>query len=208
MFITFEGPEGSGKTSQIQLLATFLRQQGYRVLATREPGGTRIGDQIRACLHDVANTEMTPAAEVLLYSASRAQHVRELILPALAAGQIVLCDRFYDSTIAYQGYGRSLDRAELRQITRFATGGLVPDLTFLLDMDVAHGLARRVANAAEMNRLDLEQLSFHRRVRAGYHDLAQAEPARWVIVDADRPVEIVQVELRHFLLARLQEIGD
>lgn len=208
MFITLEGPEGSGKTSQIRLLAEFLRDRGVDVLATREPGGTRIGDQIRACLHDVANTEMAPEAEVLLYSASRAQLVAEVIHPALAAGQVVLCDRFYDSTIAYQGYGRSLDLRALQQITHFATGGLVPDLTFLLDLDVERGLARRIANDAEMNRLDLEQISFHRRVRQGYHTLAQAEPARWLIVDADRPPEAVQADLRRLLLARLQEVGD
>lgn len=207
MFITFEGPEGSGKTSQIRLLAEFLRLKGYSVLSTREPGGTRIGDQIRACLHDVANTEMTPTAEVLLYSASRAQLVREVVRPALAEGQVVLCDRFYDSTIAYQGYGRTLNREDLQRITLFATGGLKPDLTFLLDMDVQRGLARRVANAAEMNRLDLEQVSFHQRVRQGYHALAQAEPARWLVVDADRPVEDVQAELRQLLVSRLPLLG-
>ena len=203
MFITFEGPEGSGKTSQIRLLAAFLQEMGHSVLTTREPGGTRIGDQIRDCLHDVANTEMTAAAEVLLYSASRAQLVREVIRPALAAGQVVLCDRFYDSTIAYQGYGRTLDRDALRQITHFATEGLKPDLTIFLDIDVEKGLARRVANAAEMNRLDLEKVSFHQRVRLGYHALAQAEPARWLIINADRAVDIIQADLREALLARL-----
>ncbi len=208
MFVTFEGPEGSGKTSQVQLLADFLRAQGIAVLATREPGGTRIGDQIRACLHDVANREMTPQAEVLLYSASRAQLVAEVIRPALAAGQVVLCDRFFDSTMAYQGYGRSLDRQALQQITLFATGGLVPHLTFLLDIDVTRGLARRITNAAEMNRLDLEQIDFHERVRQGYHALAQANPARWLLVDADRPADVVQAELRQLLLPRLKGIGN
>ncbi len=205
MFVTFEGPEGSGKTSQIRLLAEFLRAQGIAVLATREPGGTRIGDQIRACLHDVANREMTPEAEVLLYSASRAQLVAEVIRPALAVGQVVLCDRFFDSTMAYQGYGRSLNRQQLWQITQFATGGLMPHLTFLLDIDVTRGLARRIANAVEINRLDLEQIDFHERVRQGYHALAQADAARWLIIDADRPVEVVQAELRRLLLARLEK---
>ncbi len=207
MFITFEGPEGSGKTSQIQLLVKFLQERGYRVLTTREPGGTRIGDQIRACLHDVTNTEMTPVAEVLLYAASRAQLVREVIQPALVAGQMVLCDRFYDSTMAYQGYGRTLDRDALRQITRFATGGLKPDLTILLDIDVERGLARRVANAAEMNRLDLEQVSFHQRVRQGYHALVQQDPTRWLVVDADRPVDVVQAELRRLVATRLTKVS-
>ncbi|MCB8967033.1 MAG: dTMP kinase [Ardenticatenaceae bacterium] len=205
MFITFEGPEGSGKTSQIRLLTAFLREQGYAVLATREPGGTRIGDQIRACLHDVANTEMTAVAEMLLYSASRAQLVREIVQPALAVGTVVLCDRFADSTIAYQGYGRNLPLADLHQITQFATGGLKPHLTVLLDIDVERGLARRTANAEEMNRLDLETVSFHQRVRAGYHQLAAADPARWMIVDADRQAELVQADLREIIGARIKQ---
>ena len=205
MFITFEGPEGSGKTSQIVALAAFLSEQGYQVLATREPGGTRIGDQVRACLHDVTNTEMVPAAEMLLYSASRAQLVAEVIRPKLAAGYIVLCDRFVDSTLAYQGYGRGLDLQALNLISRFATGDLVPDLTILLDISVESGLARRLANAQEMNRLDLEQITFHQRVRAGYHELLALEPERWVVVDADRPFAEVQQELQTILLQHLQK---
>ncbi|MCA9901208.1 MAG: dTMP kinase, partial [Anaerolineales bacterium] len=134
MFVTFEGPEGSGKSSQIVLLASFLQENGFTVVRTREPGGTPIGNEIRACVHNVANTAMTPVAEMLLYSASRAQHVGELIRPSLTAGKIVLCDRFADSTIAYQGYGRGLDLAQLHQVTQIATGGLQPDLTFLLDI--------------------------------------------------------------------------
>jgi dTMP kinase len=203
MFITFEGPEGSGKSSQIPLLSTYLRQHGFAVLETREPGGTQIGDQIRACLHDVNNALMTPVAEMLLYSASRAQLLSEAIRPALAAGQIVLCDRFADSTIAYQGYGRNLDLTALAHVTRFATGGLVPDLTFLLDIDVERGLARRLDGGEEMNRLDLETVSFHQRVRQGYHQLVAADPDRWLVVDADRPRDIVQAELRRLILPRL-----
>lgn len=203
MFITLEGPEGSGKSSQIGLLAAFLRQRGRVVVQTREPGGTRIGDQIRGCLHDVANTEMTAVTEVLLFAASRAQHVSELIRPALQAGQVVLCDRFADSTLAYQGYGRGLDLQELQQLTRFATQGLRPHLTILLDMDVERGLARRRVGGDEMNRLDLQTIAFHRRVRQGYHALAAAEPDRWVIVDADRERTAVQADLQNILLARL-----
>lgn len=203
MFVTFEGPEGSGKSSQITLLSAFLQQQGFAVVATREPGGTAVGDEIRACLHDVKHVSMTAVAEMLLYSASRAQLVHEVIRPALAAGQIVLCDRFSDSTIAYQGYGRGLDLADLGRITRLATGGLRPDLTFLLDIDVERGLARRTAGGVEMNRLDLEQVNFHRRVRRGYGELAAAEPARWHIVDADRAVEVVQAEIREVVVERL-----
>lgn len=203
MFLTLEGPEGSGKSTQLRLLAAALRERGRPVLATREPGGTPIGDQIRACLHDVANRAMTPQTEILLYSAARAQHVAERIRPHLAAGGVVLCDRFYDSTLAYQGYGRGLDLAILRQITTFATGGLTPDVTVLLDIDVARGLARRQANAEEMNRLDLETLAFHERVRAGYAALAAAEPARWVMLDADRPIAAVHADLLRVALARL-----
>ena len=205
MFITFEGPEGSGKTSQIVALAAFLTEHNYPVLATREPGGTRIGDQVRACLHDVANREMTAVAEMLLYSASRAQHVAEIIRPQLAAGAIVLCDRFVDSTLAYQGYGRGLDLDALKLISRFATAGLKPDLTLFLDIDVEVGLARRLANEEEMNRLDLETLSFHQRVRAGYHELMALEPARWLMVDADRPFADVQQELQTIVLQHLQK---
>lgn len=203
MFITFEGPEGSGKTSQIRLLARFLHDYGCQVTVTREPGGTRIGDQIRACLHDVANREMVATAELLLYSASRAQLVGELIRPTLAAGGVILCDRFADSTLAYQGYGRGLNLPELVTITGIATGGLKPDLTILLDLDVERGLARRQAGGEEMNRLDLESVRFHERVRAGYHDLVAQEPQRWRTVDADRPVDVVQADLQQLLAVRL-----
>jgi dTMP kinase len=203
MFITFEGPEGSGKSSQITLLSAYLREQGFTVLETREPGGTQIGDQIRACLHDVANTMMTPVAEMLLYSASRAQLLGELIRPALTAGQVVLCDRYADSTIAYQGYGRGLDLADLAHVTRFATGELKPDLTLFLDIDVERGLARRTEGGEEMNRLDLEQVSFHQRVRQGYYQLVADDPDRWVVIDADRAIEEVQAELRQIVWARL-----
>ncbi|PID84754.1 MAG: dTMP kinase [Chloroflexi bacterium] len=199
MFITFEGPEGSGKTSQIILLAEYLRGQGYDVIQTREPGGTAIGNQIRDVLHDVKNGEMQSVTELLLYSASRAQLVRELVQPALAAGKIILCDRYADSTIAYQGYGRGLDLQDLLMLTQFATGGLKPHLTLLLDIDVERGLARRQTGGDEMNRLDLEAVSFHQKVRNGYHALAEAEPERWLIVDADRSVEKIQADLREIV---------
>lgn len=203
MFITLEGPEGSGKSTQLSLLVAFLEESGYSVVATREPGGTDIGDQIRDVLHDVRNTAMKPETEFLLYSASRAQLVREVINPALADKKVVLCDRFADSTIAYQGYGRGLDLEALRAITRFATGGLVPDITFLLDIDVQEGLNRRINGADEMNRLDLEAIAFHQRVRDGYHQMAAAEPDRWVVVDAGQSPEEIQRELRAITLERL-----
>ncbi len=196
MFITFEGPEGSGKSTQIRLLVEWLWAQGREVVLTREPGGTVIGDQIRGVLHDVDNTAMAASAEILLYSASRAQLVNELVRPSLAANKIVLCDRFFDSTYAYQGYGRGLDLASLQMITRFATGGLKPDLTLMLDIDVSRGIARRVDNNEEMNRLDLEKIEFHERVRQGYFALIDAEPDRWRVIDADRPIDVIQSELR------------
>jgi dTMP kinase len=196
MFITFEGPDGSGKTSQIGMLADHLRARGFTVVTTREPGGTAIGDQIRACLHDVANTAMAAETELLLYSASRAQLVQEVIRPSLAAGHVVLCDRFADSSMAYQGYGRGLDREQLALLTAVATGGLQPDLTILLDIDVERGLARRATNHEEMNRLDLETVAFHKRVRHGYYQLAAQEPDRWRVVVADREVTAVFADVR------------
>lgn len=204
MFITFEGPDGSGKTTQIALLAAFLREQGRRVVTTREPGGTDIGNQIRNCLHDVRNVSMTPAAEILLYSASRAQLVQEVIRPALATGAIVICDRFADSTMAYQGYGRGLDLDDLAYITRFATDDLHPDLTFLLDLDVAAGLERRTVGGDEMNRMDLQETGFYRRVRDGYLQMVAAQPQRWVVVDADRVVDEVQETIRDAVCRRLK----
>lgn len=205
MFITFEGPEGSGKSTQIRLLAAFLEGEGYRVVQTREPGGTPISDQIRTVVHDVANTAMDPTTEVLLYAASRAQHVAQLIRPSLASGAVVLCDRFAGSTMAYQGYGRGLDQTMLQQLTAIATGGLTPDLTLLLDLDVARGLERREIGGEEMNRLDLEALSFHERVRQGYLKMAAAAPARWLLIDADRPVTAVQADLQRVVAKRLGE---
>lgn len=203
MFITLEGPDGSGKTTQSRLLADWMQEQGYPVLLVREPGGTAIGERVREILHDPAHVGMTPWAEVFLFCASRAQLVAEVIRPALAAGRIVLCDRYADSTLAYQGYGRGLDLESLRAVLRLATGGLMPDLTFYLDISPEEGLTRRRRGGGEWNRLDREALEFHRRVRAGYRELAGLEPRRWVIVDAARPVEAIQADLRAILLERL-----
>ncbi|KPK04204.1 MAG: hypothetical protein AMJ56_17865 [Anaerolineae bacterium SG8_19] len=203
MFITFEGSEGSGKSTQINMLAAYLRQQGYEVLVTREPGGTHIGEQVRQCLHDVKNKEMTAAAEVLLYSASRSQLVREVIVPALENGVIVISDRYADSTMAYQGYGRQLDLDALGTITYFATGGLKPDLTILFDIDVEEGLSRRSIGGVEMNRMDLQEIAFYKRVRNGYMELVQQEPERWVIVDAGRPLDEIQNDVRRSVKAKL-----
>ncbi|MDQ7030968.1 MAG: dTMP kinase [Ardenticatenia bacterium] len=209
-FITFEGPEGAGKSTVARRIATRLSGIGHRVILTREPGGTPIGDQIRHILLAHHNVDMTPEAEILLFSASRAQLVRQVIRPALAEGTIVLCDRYADSTLAYQGYGRGLDVHLLRRITAFATDDLRPDLTVLLDVPPEVGLARRrQASQAgkEWNRLDSEELDFYRRVRAGYLALAQEEPARWRVVDAAGPLDSVVDEVWQLVRASLQAQG-
>jgi dTMP kinase len=202
MFITLEGPEGGGKTLQAAALAEYIEGLGYKVLLTHEPGGTAIGDQVRAILSNLENTAMHPRTETLLFQAARAQLVEQVIRTHLVAGGIVLSDRYADSTRAYQGYGHRNDLEEINHVIEFATGGLVPDLTLLLDIDVEEGLRRR-AQGGGWNRLDAYDLEFHRRVRAGYHQLARAEPERWVVIDADRPVGEVQEDLRKVLLERL-----
>ena len=204
MFITLEGPEGSGKTSQLVLLADFLRQRGYPILTTREPGGTQIGDQVRAILSDLRNEEMRPRTELLLFQASRAQLVEQIVLPHLQDGGIVLCDRYADSTLAYQGYGhQTFPLEQVQAIIDFATGGLKPDLTLLLDVDVTIGLARR-AQGGEWNRLDAYQLEFHQRVRSGYLQMAQADPQRWLVIDAGRSMEQVQADIQRIVLSALK----
>lgn len=206
LFITFEGPDGSGKSTQINLVVDYLTRQGYEVLCTREPGGTAIGDQIRQVVHDIGNTEMSARAEILLYSASRAQLVEQVILPHLAKGGVVLCDRYADSTYAYQGYGRQLDFETLRLITHFATQGLKPNLTIYLDLEVTEGLRRKTAanmtGEGEWNRMDQLELAFHQRVRAGYLEMAQAEPERWLIVDASAPV----AQINQIICQRLEQV--
>jgi dTMP kinase len=202
LFITLEGSEGSGKTSQIGPLAEYLRQTGYSVLATREPGGTIIGDQIRAILADLKNTAMQPRTEILLFQASRTQLVEEVIRPHLKSGGVVLSDRYADSTLAYQGYGYCLDLAQLKNIITFATGGLKPDLTLLLDLDVEEGLRRR-ASGGQWNRLDSFEPAFYQRVRQGYLQMTREEPERWVIIDAALPPEMVQAAIRKVVVERL-----
>jgi len=204
LFVTFEGPEGSGKSTQIQLLYRALKDKGLTVVCTREPGGTPIGEQIRAVLHDLRNVGMSPEAEVLLYSASRAQHVAQLIRPALERGEVVISDRYAESTLAYQGYGRGLDLDTLRRITDFATGGLYPDLVVYLDLDVELGLERKrraqQQGQGEWNRMDQQELAFYRRVREGYLRMAEQERTRWLVVDATRSVE----EIHRIVLRRVE----
>jgi len=203
LFITLEGTEGGGKSTQIELLKERLNKDGHDVVTLREPGGTAIGEEIRHLLkHSEASHSMCAETELLLMCASRAQLVREVIRPALDAGKIVVCDRFHDSTIAYQGYGHRVNLAQLRSIVDFATGGLKPDLTLLLDLDVTVGLTRRQKDGG-INRLDAFELAFHQRVRAGYHELADAVPDRLVIIDAAQPPPQVQHDLRAAIMARM-----
>jgi dTMP kinase len=203
LFITLEGPEGSGKTSHMQPLADHLRRKGYTIFTTREPGGTSIGEQIREVIHDLKNQEMHPRTETLLYQAARAQIVEQFIKPRLKAGEVVISDRYYDSTIAYQGYGHQQDLEQVRALVKYATGGLVPDLTILLDLDVEVGLGRKKKDN-EWNRLDAYTVEFHQRVRAGYLKMVEAEPERWVVVNAEQPWESVQQDLRKVIEAKLK----
>ena len=194
-FVTLEGPEGGGKSTQAQRLTDHLKNRGQDVLFTREPGGTEIGDQIRRIIMSLENKSMSPEAEFLLFSASRAQVVRELIRPHLKRGGVVVCDRFYDSSLAYQGFGHELDLELLQTITGFVTGGLIPDLTLLLDLTSELGLERRKQDG-RWNRLDDYDLAFHERVRAGYLQLADAEPERWVRIDAAHTEDEIQSQIR------------
>jgi dTMP kinase len=205
MFITLEGPEGSGKTSHIPHLVEFLREKGHIVFPTREPGGTSISEQIRDILHDMKNAEMHPRTETLLYQAARAQIVEQVIQPRLADGEIVISDRYYDSTIAYQGYGHQQNLEDVRALVKYATGGLTPDLTILLDLDIEVGLKRKTQNEVEWNRMDAYTVEFHKRVRAGYLEMVKTEPQRWVVVNSDQAWESVQAELRKVIIEKLDK---
>lgn len=187
MFVTFEGPEGSGKSTAIKAVAERLRSEGVAVTLTREPGAGEVGARIRQLLLDPAIEGLHPRCELFLFLADRAQHVSTVIEPALARGDVVLCDRFADSTLVYQGYGRGLDLAELRDLNRIATAGRSPDLTLLFDLSPEAGLAR----VGDKDRLDSEPLEFHRRVREGFLAEAGAEPGRWVVIDAAASAEAV-----------------
>ena len=203
MFITLEGPEGSGKTSHIPYLVEYFREKGYVVFPTREPGGTSIGEQIREVIHDLKNAEMHPRTETLLYQAARAQIVEQVIKPRLAAKEIVISDRYYDSTIAYQRYGHQQDLDQVRGLVRYATGGLTPDLTILLDLDVEVGLRRKKQNQSEWNRMDDQTIQFYHRVRVGYLEMIKAEPQRWVVVNSEQKWDDVQAELKKVIVERL-----
>ena len=204
MFITLEGPEGSGKTTAVNAAVRELEKLGYSIVRTREPGGTPIAEQIRNVILDKANTAMDPRTEALLYAASRRQHLVEKVWPAVKEGKIVICDRYLDSSLAYQGGARGLGIDNILNINMFATEGTFPDLTLLFDIDPEVGLARIAANASrEVNRLDLEKLDFHKNVRNTFLDLAKRYPDRFVIIDASKSQEEVAKATLDVILARL-----
>jgi len=213
MFITFEGVEGCGKTTQLRLLKERLQAAGHRVTATREPGGCPIADQMRAILLDAHNSAITPLAELLLYAAARAQHVQEVIVPALERGEVVLCDRFTDATVAYQGHGRELDLATIEQLNRLATGGLEPKLTLLIDCPVETGLSRarariEAATGAREERFELESILFHERVRQGYLGRAAAAPNRFLVVDGSGDVAATEQRVLAALAGRVAGLDE
>lgn len=204
MFITLEGPEGSGKTTAIQKAVDTLTHMGYEIIRTREPGGTEIAEQIRNVILDKANTSMDPRTEALLYAASRRQHLVEKVWPALKEGKIVICDRYLDSSLAYQGGARGLGIENVLNINLFATENTWPDLTLLFDIDPSIGLSRINKNAdREVNRLDLEKLEFHKKVRQTFLDLAARFPERYVIIDASKSIDEVAKDTLDAIFERI-----
>jgi dTMP kinase len=201
IFITFEGPDGSGKTTQLKKVAQELQKLGHDVLVTREPGGTAISDKIRSIILDPVNEEMVDQAEVLLYAASRAQHVHELILPALKAGRIVLCDRFIDASVAYQSYGLGVDIEMVKNISKYASSGLQATRTYMMDVPVEVSLERlnQRAGATEftqqLDRIEQKNVDYHSRVRAGFHQIASDHPDRVIMIDANRDVERIAADI-------------
>jgi dTMP kinase len=206
MFITFEGGEGSGKSTVLKKVVEKLNADGYQTVTTREPGGTPIAEEIRSVILDKANTAMDPRTEALLYAASRRQHLVEKVWPALKEGKIVLCDRFLDSSLAYQGGARGLGIDNVLAINMFATEGTYPDLTLLFDLEPEKGLQRIAENKGrEVNRLDLEKLTFHKQVRAAFHELAKRYSDRYVIIDASQPLDKVVADAYATIVDRLKK---
>ena len=202
--VSLEGPEGAGKTSVLEAIIPILEGRGIEVLSTREPGGVLIGEKIRQVILDPSHTEMDPKTELLLYIASRRQHLVEKVLPALAAGKLVIMDRFIDSSVAYQGFGRGLDKEAIDWLNEFATDGLKPDLTLYFDIEVEEGLARIAANSdREVNRLDMEGLDLHRKVRRGYLSLLEKETDRIEKIDASLPLDQVIENTQQLLFDRM-----
>lgn len=209
-FITFEGVEGCGKTTQIKLLSELLAARGMHSVLTREPGGCPIADKIRSILLDAENRALSPLAELMLYAAARAQHVTEVISPALEAGKIVLCDRFSDATLAYQSFGRGIDRGVIDNLNLQACQGVSPDLTILVDCDPHIGLERarqriEATSGPREERFELEELAFHQRVRAGYQQLAADQPERFLIIDGSDTIEGIFATISSQVLARIPE---
>ena len=193
-FITFEGGEGAGKSMQVEILASHLREVGYKITVTREPGGTRIGEQIRAITHSRENVDLNEKAEAYLMAAARAQHVAEMIMPALETNKIVICDRFVDSSIVYQGYGRNLGADKIAALNEMAVNGATPDLTFLLDIDPVIG-AKRQLEKKNKDRLDMQQTDFYTRVRNGYQTLVKKNKQRFVVIDANQSIEKIATKI-------------
>nr|WP_251129418.1 dTMP kinase [Exiguobacterium sp. ERU653] len=206
MFITVEGPDGSGKSTQLQLLVESLKQKGYDIVVTREPGGTTVGNQIREVLLSPDYHEMTPRVEMMLYAASRAQNVEQVIRPALERGAIVLCDRFIDASIAYQGYGLQYDLDQIRSLNEWATNGLTPDLTFLFDLRPERA-NERMKDRGQLDRIESRDQTFHERVYKGFQTLLKQYPERIIRIDADQSIECIQDEVLDYTIERLQQGG-
>lgn len=205
LFVTFEGVEGCGKTTQAKMLARWLRGRGHTVLLTREPGGPGISEKIRRILLDARHHAMHPLTELLLLEASRAQHVAEVIAPALRRGAVVICDRFADSSTAYQGYGRGLDLALVDRLNRDAAGGCWPDLTIVVDVPVATGFTRAARRRRRLDRMESQERAFHRRVRGGFRALAEREPGRIKLLDGTFPPDVVQAAVRQLVFHTLKK---
>lgn len=206
MFITVEGPDGSGKTTQLQLLVRSLTEKGYEVVVTREPGGTKVGNSIREVLLSPEHDEMTPRVEMMLYAASRAQNIDQVIRPALKRGAIVVCDRFVDASIAYQGYGLQYDLNQILSLNEWATAGIKPDLTFLFDLTPDQA-SRRMKERGQLDRIESRDESFHQRVYDGFKKILEHHPDRMVRIDANATIEMIQDEVLDITLERLNERG-
>lgn len=198
IFITFEGTDGSGKTTQIKLMEEYIRELGFDVVLSREPGGTRVSELIRELILEPANTEIVPLTEMILYAASRAQHVSEVIKPAIEAGKIVICDRFVDSSYAYQGCGRGVELKVIADVNRVAIDGMVPDITFFLDIAPDIALKRRI-NSTGADRIEQEKIDFHKRVYSGYQKMALLYPDRIKVIDASKSIEEISSEIKEYL---------
>ncbi|HEY5585902.1 MAG TPA: dTMP kinase [Ruminiclostridium sp.] len=198
LFITYEGTDGSGKTTQIKLVEEYIREKGYEVVLSREPGGTRVSELIRDLVLDSANTEIVPLTEMILYAASRAQHVAEVIKPAVDMGKIVICDRFVDSSYAYQGCGRGVDLRIVADVNRVAIDGMVPDITFFLDIDPEIAIERRI-NSTGADRIEQEKIDFHTRVYDGYKKMAMLYPDRIKVIDANKSIKDIFSQIKEYL---------